>query len=146
MPCIVIQPPSAVLAAMGMDKSGTFAMATGGTGLIQGWAARSGFPATTIAADTSLVANGTGPVTVQARIQLTTVWGSADLPTFRVMKNGVQLGQVTISFNTDAATFSAMSTTLAPGDTLDMQYTMPSGQSGTVQQGAAATYLYYTLV
>ncbi|WP_280247959.1 hypothetical protein [Nocardia abscessus] len=133
------------LAAMGMDKSGTFAMATGGTGLIQGWAPRSGFPATVIAGDTSLVANGTGPATVQARIQLTGNWVNAALPTFRVMKNGVQLGSVQIAFNTNAAVFSAMSTTLAPGDTLDMQYTMPSGQSGTVRQGAAATYLYYTL-
>ncbi|NEW27232.1 hypothetical protein [Nocardia cyriacigeorgica] len=141
----MIQTPSAVLAAMGMDKAGTFAMPTGGTGLIQGWAARSGFPATAIASDTSLVANGIGNVTVQARIQLTGNWVNASLPTFRVLKNGVQIGQVQIGFNSNAATFSPMATSLAPGDTLDMQYVMPSGQSGTVQQGAAATYLYYTL-
>ncbi len=133
------------LAAMGMDKSGTFGMTTGGTGLIQGWAPRSGFPATVIAGDTSLVANGTGPATVQCRVQLTSNWVNAALPTFRVMKNGVQLAQMNMSFNTNAVTFSPIATTLAPGDTLDVQYTMPSGQSGTVQQGAAATYLYYTL-
>lgn len=129
---------------MGMDKSGTFAMASSITnGLVTGWAARSGYPNTVIASN-ALVSNGNGNITLQCKVTLTAAWSNATGIQFKIFKNGVQIGSTaTIAFNTTTITFAPISTSLVNGDTITLRFTTPFGGSGTMQQGAAASYVYY---
>lgn len=126
--------------AMGMDKSSTFSVPSNTTALVTGWTART--PGSVITGDT-LVADGAAEVTVQCKVTLTSAWGTATSLTLRVVKNGTSIGTANIAFNTSATTFTPISTTLAPGDKLALQYTSPFGGSGSVRGGATYTYLYF---
>ncbi|WP_063023767.1 hypothetical protein [Nocardia niwae] len=127
---------------MGMDKSGTGSLTANTTALITGWVARSGYPNTVITSN-ALVSDGPSSVTVQCKVTLTGAWSNSTALTLRVLKNGTQIGTASIPFNGTSATFSPISTSLAPGDTISLQYTTPFGASGTVAAGSTSTYLYY---
>lgn len=131
------------MSSMGMDKSGTFALATNTTASVTGWAARSGYPSTVIDSNTSLKADVAAPVIIQCKVTLTAAWSSGSGLVLRVLKNGVSIGTATIAFNTTTITFTNISTTVAANDLIALQYTTPFGSAGTIQTGAAATYLFY---
>ncbi|MFC9995766.1 hypothetical protein [Nocardia sp. NPDC127526] len=126
--------------AMGMNKNGTFAMESSTTALIGGWAVRT--PGSVIA-NQALVCDGAAAVTIQWKITLTSMWPGAGAVTFRVLKNGNSIGTGSIPFNSSTGTFNPISTTVAPGDTLAIQYVTPFGYSATVAAGATSTYLYF---
>lgn len=131
------------MSSMGMDKSGTFAMAATTTAQVTGFVARSGYPATVITGS-ALVADVAAPVIVQCKVTLTAGWGSGTAVQFRVLKNGVQIGTTaSIGFTGTTVTFAAISTTLAVGDQITLSYTTPFGTTGTIAAGATNTYLYY---
>ena len=131
------------MSSMGMDKSGTFAMAASTTASVTGWAARSGYGSTVIDSNTSLKADTAAPVIIQCKVTLTAQWGSATGLTLRVLKNGVSIGTATIPFQGTTVTFTNISTTLAVNDLIALQYTTPFGSTGTIQSGATNTYLFY---
>jgi hypothetical protein len=136
---------STSLSAMGMDKSGTMAIASDQTATVTGWTARSGYSATVITSN-ALMPDGGGSVTVQCKLTLSSAWFSGTALVVRVMKNGSQIASSTIPFNSASVTFSPISATLTNGDALTVQFTSPFGASGTINAGSTSTYLYYDLV
>lgn len=129
---------------MGMDKSGTFAMVSNTTAKITGWAARSGFPNTSIVSD-GLVANGAASVTINWKVTLTGNWPASTGLQIQLRKNGTTIATTTIPFNTTTATFNPVTTTLAANDRLELWYVTPFGNTATIQQGSTATFLYYNI-
>jgi hypothetical protein len=127
---------------MGMDKSGTQSISSDQTALVTGWAARSGYPATTIVTD-ALKSDGAGNVVIQCKVTLTAAWFSSTALTLRILKNGTQIATASIAFNTTSATFTPVSTSLALNDTISLQFTSAFGASGTIAAGSTSTYLYY---
>lgn len=132
------------MSSMGMDKSGTFAMTAGTTASVTGWAARSGYPSTVIDSNTSLKSDVAANVIIQCKVTLTAQWTSFTAVQFKVLVNGVQVGTTaSIGFQGTTVTFTNISTTLAVNDLVALQYITPSGVTGTIQSGAANTYLFY---
>jgi hypothetical protein len=131
---------------MGMDKSSATTSLTGGTtAKIQGWGARSGFPATSIVND-GLVSNGSANVSINWKVTLASAWGNATGLQIQLRKGSTTLATVTIPFNATTATFSPVSTSLVSGDRLELWYVTPFGATGTLASGAANTFVYYNQV
>jgi hypothetical protein len=119
-----------------MDKSGTFSLGATSTWVkVQGFVARAGYPATVITSH-ALVMDTPGTGNIRWRGQFGAALGTQQ---FRVVKNGTTVVGAAVN---QSVTGTASAITMAIGDTLELQgFSQQSGAWGTVQPGAAVTFL-----
>jgi hypothetical protein len=149
----VVVAPGAVLAPMGMDKSGDLPVGKDTANLkVSGWVARSGYPDTVISAADEIVIGSSGAGIARCKVTLAAAWSpSAGGGGFHVslMQNSTEIKGADFASGATFVALTDTAITVQPGDRLWLAVTNTTtsvwGVTATVK-GGSGTYVTFDVV